>query len=1583
MVLLFTGVSLYAAETASAAVPDRPEGPCDIYHDAGIECWAAHSTTRALLKSYTGPLYQVRRLSDNTVKDIPIVEPSEGDAGGYADAAVQDAFCAGTYCEISRVYDQSGKGNDLYRAPGGGANGLMGAALGGNDNNPAADWGPVMVYGHKVYGMTSTRGMGMRNNSPTDAVTGDDPASDYWVVDGGSYADGCCFGYGNGETDSRDLGNGTMEAMAFGSSRSWHYGLGPGPWSQTDQENNLVSCNGTGTWLGLTGYNERFCEIMPSVTWRFHAAFADFGKYSPANVTANGGHINNNGTDNIYGGNWASRGANLQADANLTTYWDGDRVNSSYAPMRKQGGIYYGTGGDNSISTQGTMYEGAMAHNQSNATVDQKIYENIREANYQEVALEFAPAGEIGTAGNNQMTFGPGVSKQADLSFTNRGTAAATGLTISVASSPSYTISLGTLSSTSVAAGTTVTVPVTITGTTTQSNDDLTATATWTTTSGGVTQTQTTTAIMHTRNTSQIKINEYSIQTTGDTTNSYIELYNSGDTSVDISNWTITLDPMQQAVYSTITVPAGTNLAAHDYYTLGLSTSGLAAPSAADASTIYVRSATGLTNGTTVTIGTGANAETRQIVGTVGAETTPSLSTAIWQPQPPICQPVNCSATDEPAAVYGPGTSHTDNLPVQSTTGFAAGRQVLVGYGATQEILTVASVGTAGNRNELAPTANAVRNGTAVTTTGSPAGNIAAGPATGFANGQWNAPVTNVAGWEVGGVPYLYVSGTTNIATAGVSFWIGIGDKEEEVTTAGTPITCSSSSHANAACLNNFTEAGWINSPLTAAETTPITVASTWSGLTTFYAIPLTTALKYTHPNTDPFGTEGTGITFTTPMQFNHSSRDPIIPLGTGMTLSAPLENPHPINDVIEVAGATNAGYQGTPDQWFGGPAFSTSGGSIVVKTPAGLISDSLNYGFIPNPGYAEGMQRLGAYAMCVAPVPGADVSAGRYPDGNDTDSNCKDFLGATRTPDYESAFSEPAGPLVSIQFARDTDQYIIHNDREIQWGKVGTDPEDMANASFYAVPALNGNAGCVSFLAYNQPGFYIRGVGPTSQVMTLLANDASSGFATAASFCPVSQVGTGSTYLMNVSGGADGVRFRFASNTASYLRPLYIADTSAKSDVGMYGENGVFAGRDGVINLPQPGDTPTNFAIDIVWNVVDGLVLDVNKAELQKDMDTANSLHEEYYTPESWAVLAAEMPQSQAVLDTFGGPDQATIDARDAVLKAALDQLVSAPVLNLEVSPALGMVLPGSVTLTATLLGDDVAGKPIVFTQNGEILRHSPSDPAGVLTNASGVATFTITNPDPGQYTYGAYFDGDQENLAATANNEVNYTVAPTRTVVLEALVAVGTEIQAEIQADPEFYTDLSVAHLNEAMLNAQSVLANPNATDDQIDQAIAQMETALEGMTPKGDTPDYTILTAVYNIVAALTNPDCSSEPLCYPAASWDAFQSALADAKQVLDNPNATQAQINAALVALVAARDGLNLEEPSGSTGGPTTEPPTGGPTGAPTTTPPAGGVTVATGGSVASSNGAVAALVTLLGASLVALAAGLRRRYLTR
>ena len=76
--------------------------------------------------------------------------------------------------------------------------------------------------------------------------------------------------------------------------------------------------------------------------------------------------------------------------------FDGPRVNSTYDPMRKQGAILLGNGGDNSNGSQGTFYEGAMtaAGTFPSDATDQLVQANIVAAQYDVAAAE--PGAGIG-----------------------------------------------------------------------------------------------------------------------------------------------------------------------------------------------------------------------------------------------------------------------------------------------------------------------------------------------------------------------------------------------------------------------------------------------------------------------------------------------------------------------------------------------------------------------------------------------------------------------------------------------------------------------------------------------------------------------------------------------------------------------------------------------------------------------------------------------------------------------------------------------------------------------------------------------------------------------------------------------------------------------------------------------------------------------------------------------------------------------------------------------------------------------------------------------------------------------------------
>jgi hypothetical protein len=145
----------------------------------------------------------VKRGSDNTTT---IISPLS--AGGVANAAAQDTFCASTTCLITEIYDQSGRNNHLTQAPPGGA--ASGPELNGYDNLASAIGAPVTLNGQKAYGVFISPGTGYRRDTTTLVATGDAAEGMYAVLDGTHYNDGCCFDYGNAETNNKDTGNGHM-----------------------------------------------------------------------------------------------------------------------------------------------------------------------------------------------------------------------------------------------------------------------------------------------------------------------------------------------------------------------------------------------------------------------------------------------------------------------------------------------------------------------------------------------------------------------------------------------------------------------------------------------------------------------------------------------------------------------------------------------------------------------------------------------------------------------------------------------------------------------------------------------------------------------------------------------------------------------------------------------------------------------------------------------------------------------------------------------------------------------------------------------------------------------------------------------------------------------------------------------------------------------------------------------------------------------------------------------------------------------------------------------------------------------------
>ncbi|HVT08290.1 MAG TPA: arabinofuranosidase catalytic domain-containing protein, partial [Polyangia bacterium] len=320
-------------------------GPCDIYAAAGQPCAAAFSTTRVLNSKYTGMLYQVRKGSSAMNTGSGGMTMDIGSVGGYADSATQDAFCMGSTCTFSIIYDQSGNKNDLKVAPAGCYND-------GSANTPdyesSATKRSLTLNGHKVYALYMNAHEGYRNNKTTGMPLMQTAEGIYELADGKRQGAACCWDFGNAGTDN--CNGSVMNTLFFGTATFWGTGVAPGPWFMGDFEG--------GVWAGGSGASNANNPMSPAM-----------------NIDYAFGTLKTSGSGSS--AQYAIRVGNGQS-GNLTTTYDG----KSPKGWDNKGGIILGIGGDNSNHSLGTFFEGAIVTGRPADTTDAAVLANIQAAGY-------------------------------------------------------------------------------------------------------------------------------------------------------------------------------------------------------------------------------------------------------------------------------------------------------------------------------------------------------------------------------------------------------------------------------------------------------------------------------------------------------------------------------------------------------------------------------------------------------------------------------------------------------------------------------------------------------------------------------------------------------------------------------------------------------------------------------------------------------------------------------------------------------------------------------------------------------------------------------------------------------------------------------------------------------------------------------------------------------------------------------------------------------------------------------------------------------------------------------------------------
>ena len=188
----------------------------------------------------------------------------------------------------------------------------------------------------------------------------------------------------------------------------------------------------------------------------------------------------------------------------------------------------------------------------------------------------------------------------------------------------------------------------------------------------------------------------------------------------------------------------------------------------------------------------------------------------------------------------------------------------------------------------------------------------------------------------------------------------------------------------------------------------------------------------------------------------------------------------------------------------------------------------------------------------------------------------------------------------------------------------------------------------------------------------------------------------------------------------------------------------------------------------------------------------------------------------------------------------------------------------------------------------------------------------FTIT-PDKGYHIESITVDGENVETIATeyafedivANHTIEVTFAKDElTIAKENLLATINTANKKL-AETEQYTPSSLKDLEDAVKAAQAIYDDPNADQDKVDKAKANVEAKLAALKAKAKKDALNLAIIAAEGDAALVDK--------YTEESIEKLQKAIKEAKEVLADENASQEEVDAAEKAVQAAQKALVEKE----------------------------------------------------------------------